>query len=195
MINYVNSAPPESLNINGTEYPINTDYKVWLEVSSLLEDLDLTDESENIIKTFERIVELVFGTMQIPEDISDVLSAVTEFHGGYPTEPSETDGSEESSDTDNERVVSFKHDINYIIVAIRNQSGIDLSYRRKEPFHWWEFMLEFNSLENRHYISWLISARSYDGDDKDRLRLKEKLKLPVKLTAEEKKVNEMFYAT
>lgn len=195
MINYVNSPPPESLYINGTEYPINTDYRVWLEVSCILEDLDSTDENENIIKTFEHIVELVFGTTQIPENMNDVLNAVIEFQGGYPTEPSDTEGLDESTNTDNERVISFKHDINYIIVAIRNQSGIDLSYKRKEPFHWWEFLLEFNSLEDRHFISRLISIRSYDGDDKDRLRLKEKYKLPVKLTAEEKKVNEMFYAT
>ncbi len=195
MINYVNSPPPESLYINSTEYPINTDYRVWLDVSCILEDLDLTDESENIIKAFERIVELVFGTTQIPEDTSDVLNAVIKFQRGYPTEPSDTEDLDESKDSDNERVVSFKHDINYIIVAIRNQSGIDLSYKRKEPFHWWEFLLEFDSLEDRHFISRLISIRSYDGDDKDRLRLKEKYKLPVKLTAEEKKVNEMFYAT
>lgn len=196
MINYVNSPPPESVYINGTEYPINTDYKVWIEVSALLEDLDLTDESENIAGVFERVLKLVFNTTNIPEDINDVLGAVVEFQGGYPSESSETEGADESyQDTDNNRVVSFRHDINYIIVAIRNQSGIDLSYRRTEPFHWWEFLLEFNSLEDRHFISRLISIRSYEGEDKERLKLKEKFKLPVKLTAEVKKINDMFYGT
>lgn len=195
MINYVNSPPPESVYINGTEYPINTDYKVWIEVSVLLEDLDLTADDNSIICVFERVVKLVFNTTDIPEDINDILSAITEFQGGYPSVPSETEDADESHNTDNERVVSFKHDINYIIVAIRNQSGIDLSYRRKEPFHWWEFLLEFNSLEDRHFISRLISIRSYDGDGKERLKLKEKFKLPVKLTAEEKRISELFYAT
>lgn len=194
MINYVNSPPPESVNINGMEYPINTDYKVWIEVSALLEDLDLTDKSENIISVFERVVKLVFNTTNIPEDINDVLSAIMKFQSGYPSEPSDAE-SNDSQDTSNERTVSFKHDINYIIVAIRNQSGIDLSYRRTAPFHWWEFLLEFKSLEERHFISRLISIRSYDGDDKERLKLKEKFKLPVKLTAEEKRISELFYAT
>lgn len=194
MINYVNSPPPESVNINGMEYPINTDYKVWIEVSALLEDLDLTADDKSIICVFDRIIRLVFNTTNIPEDINDVLSAIIEFQNGYPSESSDTE-SNGSQDTSNERTVSFKHDINYIIVAIRNQSGIDLSYRRTAPFHWWEFLLEFNSLEDRHFISRLISIRSYDGDDKERLKLKEKFKLPVKLTAEEKRISELFYAT
>lgn len=194
MINLVNSPPPESIYINGTEYPINTDYKVWIEVSALLEDLDLTDESENIANIFEHINELVFNVPNIPEDIEAVLDAIVNFQGGYPEEQSETEGTADNQ-TGNEKFVSFKHDINYIIVAIRNQSGIDLSYRRTEPFHWWEFLLEFNSLEDRHFISKVISIRSYKGEDKERLKLKEQFKLPSKLTAAEKKVNDMFYGT
>lgn len=194
MINLVNSPPPESVYINGTEYLINTDYKVWIEVSALLEDLDLTDESENIANIFEHINKLVFNVPSIPEDIEDVLNAIVKFQGGYPEEQSETEGTADNQ-TGNEKVVSFKHDINYIIIAIRNQSGIDLSYRRTEPFHWWEFLLEFNSLEDRHFISKVISIRSYKGEDKERLKLKEQFKLPSKLTAAEKKVNDMFYGT
>ena len=194
MINLVNSPPPESVLINGTEYLINTDYKVWIKVSALLEDLDLTDESENIANIFEHINELVFNVPSIPEDIEDVLNGIVNFQGGYPEEQSETESTSENQ-AGNEKFVSFKHDINYIIVAIRNQSGIDLSYRRTEPFHWWEFLLEFNSLEDRHFISKVISIRSYKGENKERLKLKEQFKLPSKLTAAERKVNDIFYGT
>ena len=89
---------------------------------------------------------------------------------------------------------SFDWDINAIIIAIRNQSGIDLSYRRTEPFHWWEFLLEFQTLCGEHYILNLMGARSYRGRDKELLRRKRMCALPAEETEEERATAETFSA-
>ena len=156
MINYATDAPPESITINGTVYPAKTDYRVWLQVSDLLCNLDSASDQDAIthnLNTVRTLETLVFGCV-LNEPVLDVLNACAEFYRGYPAEGNgyrpETDS------TTGEKLFSFKHDINLILIAIRNQSGIDLSYRRKEPYHWWLFLLEFRSLESRHHICQVI---------------------------------------
>ena len=120
---------------------------------------------------------MIFGRV-IDAPLPDLIDAIAEFAKGYPTAPMQTD-------CGGAQTYSFKYDLNEIIIAIRNQSGIDLSYRRKEPFHWWEFLLEFRTLCGDHYILNLMEARGYKGNDKELLRRKRMCALPVDYTAAE----------
>ena len=190
--NYAMDPPPTKLQVGGGFYQINTDYRAWLEVLRLMKDITADTQDPQLqqktIDAVERMQEIIFGGILADEDINDVLSAIFEFSKGYPGPP--VNGEPE----DGPARFSFDYDLNYIIIAIRNQSGIDLSYRRKEPFHWWEFLLEFNTLAGDHYILNLMDARGYKGKDKDALRRKRMYALPVEYTAAEQAEIDAFNA-
>ena len=180
--NYAQDAPPTSIEVGGASYDCETDYRVWLDVLRMLKNIQLDDDTEEAVeRAVEKIIELealVFGGALVDENPFDVLKAVSEFAKGYPTAPSRG-GSDEPS-------YSFEYDLNEIIIAIRNQSGIDLSYRRTEPFHWWEFLLEFRTLAGEHYITNLMQIRSYKGKDAELQKLKREHALPVEYTDAER---------
>lgn len=183
MMNIVNSAPPDTVLVNGGVYSIHTDYRIWLEIYAKLNQIDTVGDDK---ETFEynmnlicEIMLLAFGKL-IDEPYADTISALREFMAGYPQEPNGYPFASEAAE--NEKLYSFEHDINYIILAIRNQSGIDLSFKSKEKLHWWLFLLEFQTLEEHHYICNLMSKRAYTGDDKELLKLKAKVALPITLT-------------
>ena len=192
--NLAMDAPPTEIPVGGVSYAANTDYRVWLQVLGLLKQirtgaLDHEARAQNL-KVFGEIETLVFGGTLADEDPQEILRAITGFAQGYPSAPM---GASEGGAA----VFSFDYDLNEIIIAIRNQSGIDLSYRRKEPFHWWEFLLEFRTLCGDHYILNLMDARGYKGKDAEMLKRKSQCALPVEHTADERalldEINKEFY--
>ena len=190
--NYAYDAPPTHIQVGGYDYPCNVDFKVWLEVLRLLKDVTPETEDPQLqqrnMEALEEMQDIIFGGTLVDEDVGEVFEAICTFAGGYPSAPVGDDG------RDGIRRFSFDWDLNYIIIAIRNQSGIDLSYRRKEPFHWWEFLLEFNTLCGDHYILNLMEARGYKGNDKELLKRKRACALPVDYTAEEQAAIDEFNA-
>lgn len=194
MIN-ITDPPPTHINVCGENYLINYDFKAWIEVSSLLQDIDFknTELYEENLLIIAKITYIVFGEV-INQPANKIIEAVIEFFKGYPKVENGYSSIEETNGT---KLYSFKHDINYIVLAIRNQSGIDLSYKRQQTFHWWDFMLEFQSLEENHYISRIIGYRGYKGNDKDYLQLKKLYTLPKEQTRCEQElmneVNDIFY--
>lgn len=179
--NYAQDAPPTELAVGGVSYAINTDFRVWLDVLRIVRDLitkPLNDgDVVHNLETIAAIEQAVFGKI-INQPMDQVLDAIRTFAEGYPVAPV---GAGKSGPP----VYSFDYDLNYIIIAIRNQSGIDLSYRRKKPFHWWEFLLEFNALCGDHYILRLMEIRGYDGKDKDMQRQAQRFALPHENTADD----------
>jgi hypothetical protein len=193
-VNFSNSPPPTCLEVNGQSYPIDVDFRVWVEVSEMFKQLLPRPETvaDNIVNlTLAAEMErLVFGEV-IKQPWADALEAFGNFIPGYPTEMGKKPSLSKI------QTYSFKHDMNWIVLAIRNQSGIDISYRRDpktNPFHWWEFLLEFQSLTDEHYISKLMKFRGYEGDDKEYARLRDYVALPRELTAEEQKALDEFNA-
>lgn len=196
--NLANTKPPEYIKINDNVYPINFDYLVWIEILNLLDDID----TENLfcgedlgaikedLKTVEKIEGIAFG-VHLNEPVVDVLSAVTGFAGGYPQPRGDSD-----PEPPKRRLFDFELDLNSIIIAIRDQSGIDLS-KDDGLFHWWRFLLEFNNLTGEHHISKLMELRGYDGKDKEMIKARESVALPIKITKKQKRfedeADKIFY--
>lgn len=199
MYNLATDAPPETLEVKGGVYSINTDYRVWIEVFDVFMFRD--SDTEALLDCI-KMVFYDWQTVLSEHDPKDIIAAMCEFLKGY---PEDTDGCEVSTgspeDGDNmnqERYFDFKYDLNMIIIAIRNQSGIDLSYKCKH-FHWWLFLLEFQSLESHHQFCQIRSIREYQGKNKEMLALKRKFALPQKLTSEQREqieeMDKLFYNT
>ena len=188
MINYASNPPPEELIIDGVSYPIDTDYRTWIAVTELFKKLTDNNDAE----IWDELQYLIFGG-GVDCDIEQALNEIDTFMIGYPEYDNGNGGSDSK---DHEPVYSFVYDINMIVLAIRNQSGIDISYKCKH-FHWWLFLLEFKSLEERHNISRIMYYRGYEGDDKAMLKYKKMYALPIEYTEEEKQqaqeLNNIFY--
>lgn len=198
MYNFATSAPPETLEVNGGVYSINTDYRVWIEVFDTF--LFRGDDPEALLDCVKMVFDDPEKVLQ-EQSAENIISAMCKFLQGYPEEDFGEDGYAaldrvDDGNVNQERYFDFKYDLNLIIIAIRNQSGIDLSYKCKH-FHWWLFLLEFNSLESHHKFCEIRSAREYDGKDKEMLKQKKKLALPRRYTTEQRQqleeFNKIFY--
>lgn len=187
--NLAQDAPPTELSVGGHSYSINVDFRVWIEVMHELRELipkpKTPEQALHNSDTLAKIEKAVFGKV-ISENMADVLDAVSAFAQGYPTAPV-GEGKQLQA-----QVYSFDWDINYIVLAIMNQYGIDLTYRRKEPFHLWEFLVYFNALCGDHYILRLIEIRSYDGKDSEMKRQAQRYALPRENTAEDQAMLDEF---
>ena len=182
--NYAMDPPPTALTVGGSSYPIDTDYRTWLKVLGAIRGLNYHPKSiEGMRELYEGLLdiqEMVFGGVLKDENAAEALEAISEFLRGYPAAPV---GSLPGQDSP---TVSFDWDLNEIIIAIQDQHGVDCSYRRKEPLHWWEFKLLYDTLAGDHYILRLRDVRGYTGTDKEMRRRKQAFALPVELTGEEK---------
>ena len=191
--NLAQDAPPTELLVGGNSYSINVDFRVWIDVLHELRNLYSTpanaQQAMQNAETIARIELAVFGEI-IHESIPAILDAVTGFAAGYPEAPVGEGGR-------NVQTYSFDWDLNYIILAIQSQYGIDLTYRRTEPFHFWEFLVYFRALCGDHYILRLMEIRGYDGKDPEMKRQAQRFALPREMTAEDQAMldafDEMFY--
>jgi len=181
--NFAMDPPPTELSVGGSYYPIDTDYRTWLRALGAIRKLNYNPKTiEAMQELSDGLMDLqvlVFGGVLTDESPGDVLDAITGFLKGYPGAP--VNGSP-SADAP---TISFEYDLNEIIIAIQDQHGVDCSYRRTEPLHWWEFLLLFNTLAGEHYILRLSEIRGYTGNDKEMRRRKNLYALPVEFTAEE----------
>lgn len=192
--NLAQDAPPTELSVGGNSYSINVDYRVWIDVLHDLRNIipipKTPEQAMHNTETIANIEKKVFGKV-IKENVAFVLDAIATFAAGYPEAPV-GEGKQQNVQT-----YSFDWDLNYIIIAIMNQYGIDLTYRRKEPFHFWEFLVYFRALCGDHYILRLIEIRGYDGKDTEMKRQAQRYALPRENTAEDQAMldefDEIFY--
>lgn len=174
--NYAMDEPPAFIEVGGSPYPCNTDYRVWLDVIKDIQQLQKKmrqsgkEAAEELDDLFISMQEKIFGGVLKDENPLLVLKAVAEFSKGYPAAPFNGSGGE--------RTYSFDYDLNEIIIAIRNQHGVDCSYRNKNV-HWWEFLLYFHTLSGSHYILSLMETRGYKGKDREMIRRKYAFALPA----------------
>lgn len=181
--NLAQDAPPTAIVVGGAEYAVNVDYRVWIGVLRDLRELILNpDMPETMLKDLETIRKIetdVFGRV-IDAPAVQVLRAINDFSKGYPEVPV---GRGEGAQV---QTYSFDWDLNYIILAIENQFRVDLSYRRKEPFHWWLFLLYFRALSGEHYILRLMEIRGYRGKDADMRKQARRFALPEENNARDR---------
>ena len=186
--NYAQDAPPGAIVVDGVPYAVQVDFRVWIDILGLARELYPTvgtlEEARHNARVLENMQRLAFGRV-LKAPPAAVLRAMMEFARGYPTMVGED--VDDGADGEGEELLSFDYDINALVLAIHSQCGLDLSYRRKEPLHWWEFLLRVRTLCGDHYILRVMQVRA--GHDMGRAaRLaRRRVRLPHKPTAEEKR--------
>ncbi len=133
---------PISIEIDGKEYEINSDFRYCLSTILAFEDEELAD-----IEKYQ--IMLLNLYKEIPEDLNEALQkAIWFLNCGNEKLDEEFSGM---------RLYSFQKDANYIFAAFKQTHNINL--QTIEYLHWWEFMALFMDLGQDTTFCQLISLR------------------------------------
>jgi hypothetical protein len=131
---------PKSVDINGVEYSLNTDFRTCVRIILAFEDDSLTSQEKQMI-----MLENMYN--KIPDDVEVAIERAAEF----------LNGGEISSNLDSPmRLYSFAKDANLIFAAFKQTHNVDLE---KERIHWWKFLALFMDLGGETTFCNLVSLR------------------------------------
>lgn len=133
---------PTSVEIDGVEYKVNTDFRYALRAILAFEDESLVNTEKQII-----LLDNLYPVM--PSNISEALRLAGLFLNGG----KENDDSVEQQP----RLYSFSKDANLIYAAFKQTHGIDLA--DTEYLHWWKFLALFMDLGSDTAFCNLVGLR------------------------------------
>jgi hypothetical protein len=135
---------PTTVEIDGREYPINSDFRSCLRIILAFEDPDLAGIEKQLIMLANIYPEQ-------PENVEAAIRRGLQFLNGG------ANGKEEDEEEDLPlRLYSFAKDANLIYAAFRQTHGIDLTTAR---LHWFEFLALFMDLGKDTTFCGLVNLR------------------------------------
>lgn len=143
-MNVLTDAFPTSVEIDGKEYALNTDFRNGVDIMLAYEDPNLTAADKIMVM-------LTLLYKEIPPDLHKACELAVLFLDC---------GEERASGEDAEprpRLYSFGHDAKYIYSAIRQTHGIDLE--SVKYLHWWKFCYLFLDLREDCFFQQILSLR------------------------------------
>ena len=162
---------PHFVYLNNEKYFINTDYRIFIKFEKDFQGKNDKKVIYNTLTSFYPDFFLILNKNLLEPAINCFLwlyrCGRTEDEISYDTRGVEKSGH-------NERIYDYEYDAELIYGAFYDR-GIDLS---KDRVHWWQFRALFKSLPDKCEFKKVMGYRSYDGDDKELLKLKELYKLP-----------------
>lgn len=176
---------PTSVEIDGREYALNTDYRVGLKCILAWEDQELTAREKTLV-----MLRLLYK--EIPPDTQKACELAVYFLNCGEEKEGE-------SDFPARRVYSFAKDAKYIYSAIRQTHGIDLE--TVKYLHWWKFCYFFLDLDPDCMFQQMLHLRQQKQQGKltkeERAvyyRLRDILDLPGEKDAQTRSAEEEFMA-
>lgn len=173
---------PESAEVNGKIYPLNTDFREALRCFEVINDPDVSD--------FERayaVVYILFGIIPEDDEMEEFVNMATKFLQCGQTKE------EQNAKPSN---MDFEHDERYINASFMSDYHIDLS---RAEMHWWQYVELISGLTEHCVLSRVRYLRDYDlstiKDAKERVKMaeaKRTVALPERLSREDKEAMEWF---
>jgi hypothetical protein len=143
MPNILTEQLPSAVEIDGQEYPIESDFRACLRVILAFEDPELT--------AFEKQAVLLENLYtERPSNLARAFELGIRFLNGG-TDTNNDDAAEPTL-----RLFSFSQDANFIFAAFRQTHGIDLETAQ---LHWWKFLALFMDLGSETTFCNLVSLR------------------------------------
>lgn len=139
---------PDTLNISGVEYPIDTDFRPWVRLYIAIMSGKSDDQKARVLAEFIQGAGLPLTL--------EAVEAVTKFFSCNPL-PGCGDGDESK-----EPVFDFDKDSQYIYSAFLDVYNIDLS---TEKLHWFAFISLFRSLPEDCQICKIMHYRAVKLSD------------------------------
>ncbi len=139
---------PTEVEIDGTWYCLNTDYRICIMFEMLMMD-DTLDDTQKLRKALE----LFFGDV-IPTNATSAVDKILWFYncGKDMDQERKTRGQRAKK-----KVYDFDYDADYIYAAFLQQYGVDL---QDEEIHWWKFKAMFKSLRDDTEFVKIMGYRS-----------------------------------
>lgn len=172
---------PKTINIEGEDYEINSDFRTSILFELLMQDNTIVEE-EKIFMALELYYPI------IPKNIKEAIEQMLWFYRCGKEVTSAKGNSKGSRIT---QIYSFEHDDDYIYAAFMDQYGIDL--QDIEYLHWWKFKAMFKALKEGNEIVKIMGYRSMDLSqikDKEQKayykKMKELYEIPISKDEREK---------
>lgn len=152
---------PTSVNLEGLELQINSNFRTSILFELLMQDKDVPDG-----KKVEEALALYFDkkSLKVIQQYSlekEAIMAILDFY------KCERKRAEKANDDEQERtgvskapVYSYEYDDQYIYAAFLTQYNIDL--QEVDYLHWWKFKALFNALDEGCLISKIIGYRAME---------------------------------
>ncbi|MEG2018069.1 MAG: bacteriophage Gp15 family protein [Clostridium sp.] len=158
---------PKSVNIEGEDYEINSDFRTSILFELLMQDNTIREEEKIFMA-----LELYYPV--IPKNIKEAIEQMLWFYR-CGKEVTSSKGSSKGSRVT--QIYSFDYDDDYIYSAYLDQYGIDL--QDIEYLHWWKFKAMFKALKEGNELVKIMGYRSMDLSkikDKDQKAYYNKMK-------------------
>ena len=182
---------PTTVDIEGIEYEINSDFRTSILFELLMQDVEIEDE-EKIIQALQLYYK------KCPKNIDEAINKMLWF---YSCDKENTLKADSKTGSSSEKIYDFDYDDEYIYSAFLDQYGIDLN--EIEYLHWWKFKAMFKALKEDNEIVKIMGYRSIDlskVEDKKQKEFYKKMKktyeIPIAISKDEKekidKINEIL---
>ncbi len=139
---------PQFVNIGGTDFKINSDFRISICFEQLMQDITKDDN-----EIFSEALRMYYPEIDIIPDTQEAVNQMLWFYR-CGKELKET---KKKSD----EIYSFEHDSDYIYSAFLDQYKTDL--QEIKYLHWWKFKAMFTSLKEDNEISKIMSIRATDA--------------------------------
>lgn len=182
---------PTTVDIEGIEYEINSDFRTSILFELLMQDVEIEDE-EKIIQALQLYYK------KRPNNIEEAINKMLWF---YSCGKENDLKSNSKTGSNSEKIYDFNYDDEYIYSAFLDQYGVDLN--EIEYLHWWKFKAMFKALKEDNEIIKIMGYRSIDlskVEDKKQKEFYKKMKkiyeIPIAISKDEKekidKINEIL---
>lgn len=151
-MNILTAPLPKSVMVNGKEYEINTDFKVWIEIENII-----LNDNMSIYEKIAKMLKMCYKTL--PKSLPDALDAMMAF---YLMSPQNDRPSKKPKNKNVKPIYSFDEDAPYIYSAFLSEYGIDLI---KQNLHWWQFVSLLKGLGDENKFCKIITWRAIDIDE------------------------------
>lgn len=175
---------PDTVEIDGIDYSIDTNFRTGILFELLMQDRSLT--------TTEKVATAL--NLYYPKLPPNILEATNKIMWFYMCgESTDTPNNTDESYSRPQQIYSFEHDAELIYAAFMTQYDINL--QTIDYLHWWEFRALFRGLDESNKIVEVMSIRSMQitknmtKEQRNYYRkMKELYKLPDNRTEEEKEI-------
>lgn len=148
MANIILDVLPETVDIDGAEYRINSDFRISILFELLMQD-DEVGKRQKLVQGLQ---------LYYPEIPHNVTMAVDKMIWFYRCGKETESGGHGSGSGRAKQIYSFEHDDDYIYAAFLEQYGIDL--QDIEELHWWKFRALFRGLSEDTEFVKIMGYRS-----------------------------------
>ena len=160
--NILTDGMPDTIFVDGVPFEIYTDYRTWIKVGYLLDELSMLSDSQEQYEKFAEICNLAIKKFPEQNIFSDaVIQALANFYAGFPHETNAVTEKQKENQKEKPKKPSFDfvYDAGYIYCSFMSFYHIDLY--DVDYMHWWKFLTLFEGLmmSDQTSVNFVVGTR------------------------------------